>query len=87
MLRPGFVDTVVGGECVTEGERFPVRIHYRGKAPYSDLAPALDELESKFGSVDFMVSRPRPPAAGGAFPVALALAVDLNWSYPGLVDR
>ena len=62
-----------------EGERFPVTVRYYGTESYADLAPMLDELESKFSSIDFTVARPDPkPRGGGPFPVALALTFDLN---------
>jgi hypothetical protein len=63
-----------------EGERLPVKVRYYGTESYSDLAPMLDELEARFGSLDFTVSRPDPNALGqgGPFPVALAITVDLN---------
>jgi hypothetical protein len=61
------------------GERFPVTGRYYGTASYSDLAPLLDELESRFDSGDFSVSRPDPNfRGGGPFPVALELTLDLN---------
>jgi hypothetical protein len=63
-----------------EGEQFPVKVHYHGTASHADLAPMLDELESRFGIADLTVTRPDPtqPGRGGAFSIALALTVDLN---------
>jgi hypothetical protein len=61
-----------------EGERFLVRVRYNGTKSYADLAPVLDEMVSRFGSLDTEVARPKPPFAGGAFPFALQLALDLN---------
>ena len=80
MLRFGLLDTTVYEEREMQGKRFPVTVRYYGKESFADLAPMLDELESRFGSVETAIVRPhpRPPAAGGAFPFALQLALDLN---------
>jgi hypothetical protein len=79
MLRPRVVGSVVGKEGEVEGERFPVKMHYYGTAAYADLAPVLDELESRFGGIDLTVSRlDSNSKVGGAFSIALALTVDLN---------
>jgi hypothetical protein len=66
-----------------EDERFPVQVRYYGTASFTELAPMLDELHTRFGRVSAVVQTPEPhpslpPRGGGGYPLSLELAFNLH---------